>query len=340
MRTLLSSPFILLRGLLKCPMALAVENLALRQQLAAVTRQNPKPRLWHADRIFWVWLSRLWDDWRSLLVVVQPSTVVAWHRRGFRLYWRWRSGRRSPGRPKADAELRRLIRRMSRENPLWGAPRIQSELRHLGLDVSEGTVRKYMPRGRKPPSPSWWTFLRNHAPEIAAIDFLTVPTARFSILYVFVVISHDRRKIMHVNVTDHPSAAWTAQQVIEAFPWDTTPRFLVHDRDRIYGRVFRRRVHNMGIREVITAFRSPWQNAYAERVIGSIRRECLDHVIVLSRRHLKRILTDYVDYYNNARLHLSLDGDAPSHRPPANAHGEVVAIPRVGGLHHRYERSA
>jgi len=338
---LFAAPFIVLRALFRTPTALALENLALRQQLAALKQKPNRPRLRKSDRIFWVWLSKLWSDWRGSLIIVQPETVVRWHRQGFRLYWRWKSRPRSPGRPKVDAEIRRLIRRMCRENPLWGVPRILSELKYLGHDVAEATVRKYMLRHRKPPSPTWRTFLRNHAPEIAAIDFFTVPSATFRILFCFVVVSHNRRKILHFNVTDHPNAFWTATQITEAFPWNTAPRFLLRDRDGAYGRYFSNRVRNMGIEEVLCAPRSPWQDPYAERLIGSIRRECLDHVIVLGERHLRRILASYVEYYNHSRLHLSLNRDAPIPRKAgANASGQVIAIPQVGGLHHRYERCA
>ena len=318
--------------------ALATEVVALRQQLAVYKRKKPRPRLEWRDRVFWVLLSRWWRDWRSALVIVKPDTVVGWHRRRFRLYWRWKS---RGGRPKVDPQVRTLIRRMSRENPLWGAPRIRAELRLLGYEVAESTVAKYMIRTTREPSPSWKTFLANHAHEMAAIDFFTVPTATFRVLYVFVVLSLDRRRVLHFNVTADPSAQWAARQVIEAFPFDTAPRFLQRDRDGIYGEVFQRRVKSMGIEEVVSAPRSPWQNPYVERLIGSIRRECLKHVIVLNETHLRRILTEYFDYYNGSRAHQSLDGDAPIHReaePPE--HGAIVSIPQVGGLHHRYTRQA
>ena len=341
MLTFVTAPFVFARALLKSPKELAVENLALRQQLAVFKYRARRPKLRKTDRIFWVWLSQLWANWRSFLIIVQPDTVVKWHQLGFKLYWTWRSRPRKTGRPRIGPEIRRQIRRMCRDNPLWGVPRILSELKFLGFDVSEGTVRKYMPRARKPPSPGWRTFLNNHASEIAAADFFTVPTGTFRVLFCFFVISHDRRKILHLNVTDHPTAEWTAQQIAEAFPWDTAPRFLLRDRDRIYGRYFRQRVENMGMEEIRIAPRSPWQSPYAERVIGSIRRECLDHLIVFGEKHFRRIMASYVDYYNNSRLHLSLARDAPvPRRPGARTEGEIVAIPQVGGLHHRYERCA
>ncbi|HEY2837667.1 MAG TPA: integrase core domain-containing protein, partial [Pirellulales bacterium] len=229
-----------------------------------------------------------------------------------------------------------LIRRMSRDNPLWGAPRIQSELRLLGHDFAESTIALYMDRRYKPPSPNWKTFLANHLPEIAAIDFFVVPTASFRLLYCFVVLGLDRRRVLHFNVTANPSAQWTAQQAVEAFPYDAAPRFLQRDRDGIYGDDFRRRIKNLGIEEVVSAPRSPWQNPYVERFIGTLRRELLDHVIVLNETHLERLLADYLDYYHQSRTHQSLDCNAPERRivePPEG--GKVVAIPQVGGLHHR-----
>ena len=319
---------------------LALENLALRQQLAALKHKSKRPRLLKRDRIFWALLSRIWANWRSALLIVQPETVVRWHRRGFKLFWRWKS-RSEPGRPKIELEIQKLIRRMSRENPIWGVPRIQSELALLSHSVSEATVRKYRIRHRKPPSQTWRTFLHNHARDIVAIDFFTVPTATFRILFAFVVLRQDRRHVVHFNVTAHPTAEWTAQQMVEAFPDDTAPRFLIRDRDGIYGSVFQQRVRNMGIEEVPIAPRSPWQNPYVERLIGSIRRDCVNHVIVLNERHLRRILCEYFQYYNKSRTHLSLDRNSPLQRevdPPEN--GKVVAVPQVGGLHHLYRRVA
>ena len=333
--------FIFLRSLLRSQAELAAENLALRQQLAVLEQPARRPRLRKRDRIFWAWLSRLWSNWRSVLVIVQPETVVRWHQRGFRLYWRWKSRSGKIGRPKIDAEIRRLIRRMSRENPLWGVPRIQSELALLGHTVSEATVRKYRIRHRNPPSQTWRTFLDNHLSDIVAIDFFTVPTATFRILFAFVVLRHDRRMVIHLNVTEHPTAEWTAQQIVEAFPDDTAPRYLIRDRDGIYGFAFEQRVMNMGLEQVVCAPQSPWQNPYCERVVGSIRRECLNHVIVLNEHHLRRILRSYLEYYHESRTHLSLDRNSPVERdvdPPAN--GKVVAVRQVGGLHHRYRRAA
>ena len=320
---------------------LAIENLALRQQLAVFHGKKKRPRIRQLDRIFWIWLSRLWSNWRSALLIVQPDTVVRWHQQGFKLYWRWKSREKTVGRPKVEAEIRNLIRRMCRENPSWGAPRIYSELQLLGYDVSETTVDKYMIRHRKPPSQTWRTFLDNHLADIVGVDFFTMPTATFRILFTFIILRHDRRHVAHFNVTAHPTAEWTAQQVVEAFPDQEAPRFLIRDRDGIYGQFFQQRVANMGIEEVVCSPRSPWQNPYAERIIGSIKRECLRHVIVLNERHLKRSLRSYLAYYHEDRTHLSLDRNSPTPRKiEPREQGDVISMPRVGGLHHRYRRAA
>ena len=333
--------FIFLRSLARCQAELAAENLALSQQLAVLQEKIKRPRLRPRDRVFWVWLSQFWSNWRSCLVIVQPDTVVRWHSRGFKLYWRWKSRSKKSGRPQVWREIRDLVRRMCRENPTWGAPRIHSELCLLGYDISETTVDKYMSRSRKPPSQTWRTFLDNHLQDIVAIDFFTVPTATFRILFAFIIMRHDRRKLVHFNVTAHPTAEWAAQQVVEAFPDETAPRFMIRDRDGIYGDFFQQRVSNMGIEEVVTARRSPWQNPYVERLIGSIRGECLDHVIILNERHLKRILRSYFEYNHESRTHLSLNRNSPIQREVEPRHfGKVVSIPQVGGLHHRYCRAA
>ena len=317
----------------------ALENLALRQQLAVMKPRRPRPRLQVADRIFWAWLSTVWSPWRQALMIVRPETVVSWHRKGFRLFWTWISRRQRSGRPTVSTEIRALIRRMAESNPFWGAPRIHGELRKLGLEVSERTVSRLMPKSRKPPSQTWRAFLNNHVEQLVSIDFFTVPTATFRVLYVLVVLAHHRRRLIHFNVTEHPTTLWTAQQIVEAFPDNMAPRYLLRDRDKIYGEDFHRRVQGMGITEVKIAPQSPWQSPFAERLVGSVRRECLDHVIVLGERHLRRILTSYFDYYLRSRTHLSLNKDAPLFRevqPPDM--GRVVELPQVGGLHHRYER--
>jgi transposase InsO family protein len=319
---------------------LALENLALRQQLAVWKARRPRPRVTEMDRIFWMVLSRVWKNWRSSLQVVRPETVVRWHRRGFRLYWAWKS-RRQSGRPMISTELRDLIRRMGCANPLWGAPRIHGELLKLGLTVSQATVSKYMLRPRRPPSQAWRTFLKNYAKDLLALDFFTVPTATFRVLFVLVMLTHGRRRLVHLNVTEHPTAEWTARQLLEACALEEAPRYLIRDRDQIYGERFSRQAQTLGIQQAVIAPRSPWQNAYAERVIGSIRRECLDHVVVIGERHLREILSKYVDYYNRTRTHLSLTKDAPEHRTMQRpSQGRVVEVPRVGGLHHEYLRRA
>lgn len=314
------------------------ENLALRQQLAMLQRTCKRAQPTPLDRLYWIVFSRCVDGWRAMLHTLHPDTVVRWHREGFRHYWRWKS--RRIGRPRIDPDIRRLIREMQSANVGWGAPRIHGELLKLGFDVSQATVSKYMSRRPNSPSQTWRTFLNNHARDIAAIDFFTIPTATFQILWVFIVLRHDRRHLAHFNVTAHPTAAWTAQQMVEAFPFDSVPRYVIRDRDGIYGSGFRSRVHSMGIDEVPTAPRSPWQNPYAQRVIGSLRRAMLNHVIVLNERHLRRLLRAYVEYYHGFRTHLSLDKDCPDPRPTMHSTIEVVAFPMVGGLHHRYERLA
>jgi len=323
--------------------SLALENMALRHQLGVLERQaRGRPRLTRLDRILWVWLSRVWSGWKDALRIARPETVIAWHRRGWRLYWTWRSRRRSPGRPGVPHDIRRLIREMSSANVTWGAPRIHGELLKLGIDVSQATVAKYLARKDEPPSQSWRTFLENHVKCLASIDFFTVPTIRFGVLYVFLVLAHDRRRVVHFNVTASPTAEWTARQITEAFPWDTAPRYMIRDRDKAFGSAFRSRVDAMGIEEVLISPRSPWQNPYAERIIGTLRRECLDHVIVLGERHLRRILREYLDsYYHPSRTHLSLCKDSPIPRPVQPPRmGNVVSFPILGGLHHRYERRA
>jgi putative transposase len=232
-----------------------------------------------------------------------------------------------------------LIRRMSTSNLLWGAPRIHGELQKLGVEISQGAVSKYLVRHRRPPSQTWRTFLDNHLGSLVSVDFFVVPTVMFKVLFVFVVLAHDRRRVVHINVTDTPTAQWTAKQRVEAFPWDTAPRYLLRDRDGVYGVEFSSRVKGMGICEVKTAPRSPWQNPYVERLIGTLRRECLDHVVVLNATHLRRLLSQYLIDYHRARIHLSLDKDAPEPRLVERLEqGRIVETPMVGGLHHRYTR--
>ena len=322
--------------------ALQAEVLALRHQLLVLQRTNRGRtlRLSFADRLLWIWLSRLWNGWRSALVIVKPETVIAWHRRGFRLYWSWKS-RHPLGRPSVPCEVIDLIRRISLANPRWGAPRIHGELLKLGFELSESTVAKYLVHHRKPSSQSWRTFLTNHAKNLVSSDFFVVPTVFFRVVFVFVILSHDRRRLVHVAVTEYPTSEWVAHQLLEAFPWDSAPRYMLRDRDGSYGEEFSQAARVLGIREVLTAPRSPWQNGYVERFIGSIRRECLDHVIILNESGLRRIFKSYFGYYDHSRTHLSLGKDAPVARPIQSLEtGPIIAIPQVGGLHHRYERIA
>ena len=331
-----------IRTMFKCRSGLVLENLALRQQLAVMRNSVKRPRLHFRDRLFWVILSRIWKVWKSPLVVVKPATVIGWHRKGFRLFWKRKARRKGPGRPRVSKEIRDLVHKMAEANPSWGAPRIHGELKKLGIGVSERTVSNLMPHRTKPPSQTWRTFLKNHMDVTCAIDFFTVPTATFRILFVLVILEHSRRKVVHFNVTENPYAEWAAQQLNESFPWESAPRYLLRDRDRTFAPYFRRRVQGMGTKEVITARKSPWQNPYVERFIGSARRDCLDHVIVLNEKHLKRILSSFLNYYHKDRTHLGLGKGAPLSRPvqqkPTDS-AKVIELPRVGGLHHRYEWS-
>jgi len=329
--------FSLLTSTLRSRLSLQLEIAALRHQLSAFRLKGQRPRLAPPDRLLWSLLATLWSRWREALFFVQPRTVTLWQKRRFREYWRALSQGGTPGRPKIAPELRNLIRRMWQANPTWGSPRIVAELHKLGIDVAKSTVEKYKSRGGRFPSATWRTFLDQHLKELVAIDFFIVPTAAFKVLFVFLVLAHDRRRIIHFNVTEHPTAQWTAQQLVEAFPFDTAPRYVLRDGDGIYGDRVRRRIDSLGIDEVITAPASPWQNAYVERVIGSLRRELLDHVIIFNERHLKRLLSCYLDYYHPWRTHRSLDRDAPDGRPirvaePCN----VLEFPAVHGLHHVY----
>jgi len=331
----------LLRGV-RTHHALMLENLAWRHQLAVLRRTAARPRLRPCDRLFWVWLSRLWHGWAEAVAIVQPETVIRWHRAGFRLFWTWKSRRNGPGRPAVAPQVRALIQRMAEAHPLWGAPRIHGELRKLGLAISQATVSKYLVRRRPPPpSQTWRSFLAHHVGTLVSVDFFTGPTGMFKVLFVFVVLAHDRRRVVHVNVTEAPTAQWTAPQLGEAFPWDTAPRSLLRDRDAVYGAGFSCRVNALGIHEVTIAPRAPWQNPSGERLIGTLRRECLDHGVGLNDTHRRHVLHAYLAYYHGARTPLALDKDAPEPRrvePPDR--GQIVATPMVGGLHHRYSRRA
>jgi len=321
----------------KSKIRLEAENAALRHQLIILRRKvRGRAQLTNGDRWFFIQLYRWFPSILEALTIIRPATLVRWHRVGFRFYWCWKSRTRG-GRPQIETDLRGLIRRMSIENPLWGAPRIHGELLKLGFEVAQSSVAKYMVKRRGPPSQGWRTFLRNHAPDVAAMDLFVVPTIGFDVLYAFVIVRLDRRNLVWINVTANPTADWVARQITEAFPWDEAPHYLIRDRDRIYGSVVTRRLRAMGIRDKPTAPTSPWQNGFAERLIGSIRRECLDHIIVLGEAHLRRVLKSYARYYNGVRTHRSLNKDAPVSRPVQRS-GVISSHALLGGLHHHYVR--
>jgi transposase InsO family protein len=341
-----------LRLCLRPSAALAAENLFLRKQLALYQERHVPPRrATPATRLALVWLGH-WCDWRKALAIVTPQTFTRWHRQGFRLFWRWKS---RPGRPRIPLDLQALIRQMARENPTWGQERIANELLlKLGLRVSPRTMRKYMPqrldrgRGQRVQSQRWATFVRNHAQAIVACDFCVVVTATFRFLYVFVIIEHATRRILHVNVTAHPTAHWTLHQLREAIPADHAYRFVIHDRDRIFSRDLDQRSRHLGLRVLKTPPRSPQANAICERVLGTLRREALDFVIPLTENHLRHLVTEWVRHYNQGRPHMSLGPGIP--QPPAllpvpvQAHRHrlptslrVGARPILGGLHHDYQ---
>jgi hypothetical protein len=326
----LASPF-------KSKIRLEAENATLRHQLVVLRRKlKGRAHLTNSDRWFFVQLYHWFPSILPVVMIIRPETLVRWHRAGFRRYWRWQSRRRG-GRPPIEAELRALIRQMSTENLPWGAPRIHGELLKLGFEVGQSSVAKYMVKRRDLPSQGWRTFLRNHAPDIAAMDLFVVPTIGFILLYGFVIVRIDRRDLVCINVTANPTAEWVARQITEAFPWNEAPRYMIRDRDRIYGAVVTRRLRAMGIRDKPIAPASPWQNGFAERLSGSIRRECLDHVIVLGAAHLRRIMKSYARYYNATRTHLALDKDAPVSRPVQRT-GFTSSHAILGGLHHQYAR--
>jgi transposase InsO family protein len=323
--------------LLRSRVALEAEVLVLRQQINVLRRTRPRrPPFISIDRLILGGVCGLFPKMYDVLAIVRPDTVIRWHRAGFRSYWRWKSRHRY-GRPAVPLEIRRLIREMSIANPLWGAPRIHGELLKLGIEIGQTSVAKYMARRRAPPSQGWKTFLRNHADGIAAMDLFVVPTISFRLLYGLLIMGHGRRKILWFGVTAQPTAEWIANQLTEACGWEQIPRYLIRDRDGAYGEIFIRRVRSIGIRDRPTSPRSPWQNAYAERLIGSIRRECIDHVVVFGERHLRHVLLSYMSYYNGTRTHLSLNKDAPMSRVAETA-GRILCRPILGGLHHQYAR--
>jgi putative transposase len=322
---------------------LVVENLVLRQQLAVLKRRHRRPSIGLLDKLFWVVVRRLWSGWKQALIVVTPETVVHWHRAGFRLYWKLISRVSTRiGRRQTSKEIRQLIFRMVAENPTWGAPRIHGELLMLGFDVCERTISRWMKRAPRDPEPAkrWRAFLRNHREAIVAMDFFTVPTITFGVLYCFFIISHDRRRILHFNVTKHPTSRWIVQQLREAFPFESAPGFLIFDRDAKYGLEIPTAVRSLKMSPVRTSFESPWQNGVAERWVESCRRDLLDHIIAVSERHLKRLLADYVGYYHDDRTHLGLGKGTPNGRIRSVASGRVLSQERLGSLHHRYDRAA
>jgi putative transposase len=341
MPALLLSVIRFVRLLLSGHQAVAIENAALRLQLAAFRRKRKRPVLTWFDRLFWVGLSGVWRNWRCPLLYVQADTVVRWQRERFRKFWARlsRVNRRHRGRRATAVEIRRLIEGMVESNPLWRAPRLHGELKMLGIEISERTVSRILRKLPRPPSQTWKTFLRNHIGQMVSIDFFTVPTVTMRVLFVFLVLEHRRRQVLHFNVTEHPTADWTSQQIVEAFADRDAPRYLIRDRDSIYGSEVRLRIASLGIEEVLAAPRSPWQNPYVERLIGSIRRDCLNHFVILNARHLKRILASYFVYYHGSRTHLGLDKQCPIPRQVSSI-GRIITIPQLGGLHHRYERVA
>ena len=329
-----------LRLIFRSKKSIVLENLALRQQLAVQQRNIKRAKIKNTDRIFWVWLSRIWNNWKSSLIIIKPATVIRWHKKGFKLYWKWKS--RRIGRPNTNWELIKLIRKLQKENQTWSAQRIQGELEKFGFSVCDNTVAKYM---RKPKTDSvktqrWLTFLRNHAKYTVGIDFLVERTICFKALYVFVSISHDRRKILHFGVSSKPHSQWAIQQLRETFVFNETTKYVIRDNDKIFSEDFKQTIKHFGLKDKPTAYRSPWQNPFCERVIGTLRRECLDHMIILNKKHLYDILHEYInDYYNVSRTHMSLDKDSPEHRP-IQKDGKIVSKPILSGLHHIYSRVA
>jgi putative transposase len=319
----------------------SLEVLALRQQLAVLKRKRPRPSVNRFDRFFRTTLRALWPRWSDVLLIVKPETVIAWHRAGFLLYWRWRSRARG-GRPKVSEEIRALIRRIASENADWGAPKIHGELLKLGFDISERTVARYLRRlqpRRGDPAKRWLAFLANHREVLAAMDFFTVPTLTFRLLYCFFVIGHERRHVLHFNVTPHPTSDWIVQQLREAFPDAGAYRYILLDHDTKFDDEVIAFLKSTGLKPKRTGVQAPWQNGIAERWVGSCRREILDHVIPLNERHLRRLVRDYVNYHHDDRLHDSLDKDAPNRRPVEHKPSPVATVTstaRLGGLHHRY----
>jgi putative transposase len=336
---MLKSLLLLLRRSIKTRTQLILENIFLHKQLEIYQRTDPKLKIKRTDRVIFSLIKDLLSNWKERIFIIKPETVIKWHRTAFRIFWRWKSQHKG-GRPKISREVIALIKQMANENPKWGAPRIHGELQKLGFDISESTVQRYMPKkGKRNNGQNWKTFLKNHSKEIISIDFLTVPTINFKLMYVLVIIEHHRRKLIHFNVTKNPTSEWTIQQIRNMLFDYIAPKYLIRDRDKKYGNLFSDGIDHFGIKQIITAYRSPRQNGYCERVIGSIRRECLDHVIVLNESHLRNILTDYISYYNKYRTHLGINRDSPEGRS-VQIVGKIDKIPQVNGLHHYYFRQA
>jgi hypothetical protein len=336
---MLKSLFLLFRRSLKTRTQLILENIFLHKQLEIYQRTDPKLKIKRTDRIIFSLIMDMLSNWKERLFIVKPETVIKWHRTAFKFYWRWKSKQKG-GRPKVSREVIALIKQMANENSGWGAPRIHGELMKLGINICESTVQRYMPKkGKRITGQNWKTFLQNHSKDIISIDFLTVPTVNFKLLHVLVIIEHHRRKLIYFNVTKNPTAEWSIQQIRNLlFDYDT-PKYLIRDRDKKYGTLLDSKKNRFGIDEIVTAYRSPWQNGYVERVIGSIRRECLDLMIILNENHLKTILDDYISYYNKYRTHLGINKNSPEGRP-LMAEGKIYKIPAVNGLHHVYLRQA
>jgi len=326
-------------SLFKSHTQLHLEILFLRKQLEIVTRTSPKLRLRPSDRFFMSIVTDLFDSWKEALLIFKPETVIRWHRQSFRVFWKWKS-RSALGRPRIPQDQIDLIKQMAADNPLWGAPRIHGEMLKLGFDISEATVQRYMPRRpQRTTRQRWKTFLQNHSSEIISLDFFVVPTITFKLLHVLVFLSHDRRQVVHFNVTAHPTSEWATQQLRNAFCDEEPPKFLVRDRDSKFGEQFTHSVSALNIRQILTAYRAPWQNGYVERLIGSMRRECLDHLIIINETHLRGTLRAHICYYNAHRTHLGINKDSPETRE-VQAEGEIDKIAVANGLHHLYFRKA
>jgi hypothetical protein len=336
---MLKSLLLFLLGLFKTNAQLNLEVVILAKQVEIFQRSSSKLKIRRTDRLLFCIIKDLLINWKEKIFIVKPETVIKWHRTAFKSYWRRKSNHKE-GRPKIDKETIKIIRQIALDNPLWGVPRIHGELKKLGFNISQSTVQRYIPtRNGRTRGQRWKTFLKNHSKEIISIDFLTVPAINFKLVHVLLVIEHDRRQIIYFNVTQHPTAEWTLQQIRNILFCFDTPKYLIRDRDSKYGNSFTDGINNLGIKQIVTSYRSPWQNGYVERAIGSIKRECLVYLIIISEDHLRSILNDYISYYNKYRTHLGINKDSPEGRPVQIA-GKIEKIPAVNGLHHIYYRQA